>query len=48
MIEEIYLYIKLDNKKELVYLEIFFKKEVFDEKIEEKWKEFFIVKDRIY
>ncbi|MXR07538.1 isoleucine--tRNA ligase [Mycoplasma hyorhinis] len=46
--EEIYSYIKSDNKKESVHLETFFKKEAFDEKIEEKWKEFFTVKDRIY
>lgn len=46
--EEIYSFLKLDNKQESVHLETFFKKEAFDEKIEENWKEFFKVKDRIY
>ncbi|AHH45192.1 isoleucine--tRNA ligase [Mesomycoplasma bovoculi] len=47
-IEEVYKFINKENKKESIFLEEFFKPADFDEKLEEQWNEFFVLKDTVY
>ncbi|MBN3534933.1 isoleucine--tRNA ligase [Mycoplasma procyoni] len=46
--EEAYSYFNKENKKESVHLEYFFKQEETDNSIEQKWQEFFDLKDQVY
>lgn len=47
-VEEVYKFINKENKKESIFLEEFFKSAHFDEKLEEQWNEFFVLKDTVY
>ncbi|MDW2922445.1 isoleucine--tRNA ligase [Mesomycoplasma ovipneumoniae] len=46
--EEIYQFVQKSDKKTSIHLENFFKKSNFDPKLDEKWIEFFDVKDSVY
>lgn len=48
MLEEIYQFVHKSEKQTSIHLENFFKKSNFDPKLNEKWTEFFDVKNSVY